>query len=219
MSGSPQRAYVPALGHDWLTAAYDPVVRFTTRERAFKRRLLEASGLDEASSLLDVGCGTGTFAIMAKAEHPEVEVTGIDADPRILRTARAKTATNGAEVQFVEGSADRLPFADGTFERVASSLFFHHLSIDMKRRVAAEVMRVLTPGGELHVADWGVPANPVMRALFIPVQLLDGFANTNDNVRGELLLVFAAAGFEPVHKQSELSTVLGTLALYCARKP
>lgn len=58
-----------------------------------------------------------------------------------------------------------------------------------------------------------------MRALFIPVQLLDGFANTNDNIRGELLRVFAAAGFEPVHKQSELSTVLGTLAIYSACKP
>jgi SAM-dependent methyltransferase len=211
--------YVPALGHAWLTAAYDPVVRVTTRERAFKRRLLASAHLDDAHSLLDIGCGTGTFAIQAKRAHPEVEVVGLDADPRILETARAKAATEGIDVSFVEGVADRLPFPDRSFDRVTASLFFHHLATDMKLAVATEILRVLLGGGQLHVADWGIPANTLMRVLFVPVQLLDGFANTNDNLRGELPLALQKVGFEDVEATGELSTMLGTLAFYSSRRP
>ena len=219
MSAPTSHRYVPALGHGWLTAAYDPVVRVTTRERAFKRRLLASARLDDARSMLDLGCGTGTFAIMAKRAHPMVEVVGLDVDPRVLGSARAKATAAAVDMTFVEGSAERLPFSDGMFDRVVSSLFFHHLDIEMKAGAAAEALRVLSPGGELHVADWGVPENLLMRVLFLPVQLLDGFANTNDNVRGELLRVFEGAGFERLEKRGELSTVLGTIAWYCARRP
>lgn len=219
MNASQHGRFVPALGHDWLTSLYDPVLRLTTRERTFKLRLLASARLDDAQSMLDLGCGTGTFAVMAKRAHPRVDVVGLDIDPQILGIARAKAATEAVDVHFLEGSAERLPFSDGTFDRVTSSLFFHHLSMAMKARTASEALRVLSPGGELHVADWGVPANLVMRALFVPVQLLDGFENTNDNVRGELLPVFDVAGFESVEKLGQLSTVFGTLAWYSARKP
>lgn len=218
MSTSARRRNVPALGYDWLTAAYDPVVRVTTRERAFKRRLLEAAGLDRARSALDVGCGTGTFAIRVKRAYPVIDVVGLDTDPRILQMARTKAAQQRVDVPFLEGSAEQLPFSAGTFDRVMSSLVFHHLSTEMKVRAAQEMLRVLSPAGELHVADWGVPSNALMRALFLPVQMLDGFENTNGNVHGELPRAFEAAGFECVEKRGELSTIFGTLAWYSARK-
>lgn len=211
--------FVPALGRDWLTKMYDPVVRLTTREHLFKRRLLDTADLRAARSLLDVGCGTGTLAIAAARAHPELNVTGVDADPRILRIARAKAASAQVDVTFAQASADRLPISDAAFDRVLSSLFFHHLGIAMKRRAAAEMLRVLTPDGELHVADWSVPTNVLMRALFVPVQILDGFENTNDNIRGALLAVFKDAGFEQPAKRGQLSTMFGTLAWYRAHKP
>jgi hypothetical protein len=78
---------------------------------------------------------------------------------------------------------------------------------------------VASPGRTLHVADWGVPTNPLMRALFLPIQILDGFANTNDNVRGLLPSVFEAAGFENVRTQESLATAFGTLSYSTGRKP
>jgi SAM-dependent methyltransferase len=211
--------YVPALGYAWLTALYDPVVRITTREATFKKELLTLATIDADARVLDLGCGTATFAMMAKAAQPRATIIGLDADPSVLQRGSGKARAARLEVELLQGLGDRLPFPDGSFDRVVSSLFFHHLGYGAKGRIAAEIFRVLAPGAELHVADWGVPTSPLMRLLFFPVQVLDGFANTNDNVRGLLPGVFEAAGFENVRTQGDLSTAFGTLSYSTGRKP
>jgi hypothetical protein len=77
---------------------------------------------------------------------------------------------------------------------------------------------VLKPGGERHVADWGRPTNPLMRGLFLSIQLLDGFENTRANVSGKLIELFEGAGFAQVSQLRYFNTVLGTMALYRAVK-
>src|SRR4029078_7875318 len=99
---------------------------------------------------------------------------------------------------------------------LVASVVLHHLAPGAKRRALAEAFRVLVPGGELHVADWGRPQNALMRALFYGVQLLDGFATTAENVEGMLPELFREAGFRDVGETESFSTVLGTLALYRA---
>ena len=101
---------------------------------------------------------------------------------------------------------------------MVSSLFFHHLSSDDKVRTAIEIHRVLKPGGQLHVADWGRAENLAMRALFLSVQILDGFANTRDNVDGKLVGVFEDAGLVNVSERQVFRTIFGTMALYSALK-
>lgn len=214
-----RRSFVPALGRDWLTGFYDPVVRLTTRENAVKRALLTASHLSGARTVLDVGCGTGTLLVSASAEHPDLGLVGIDIDPRVLALGHEKTRKARARAGLVRASADGLPFEDGSFDRAVSSLFFHHLDRLTKEAVAAELLRVLVPGGELHVADWGPAANVLMRVLFLPVRMLDGLTNTRDNVRGELPRIFETAGFENVGTSGRFATVFGTLILSHARKP
>jgi len=211
--------YVPALRYAWLTALYDPVVRITTREAMFKKDLLARATLAADARVLDLGCGTATFAMMAKRARPRASIVGLDADARVLRKGQAKASAAHLRVELVLGLGDRLPFPGGSFDRVVSSLFFHHLDFGTKGRIAAEILRVLAPGGELHVADWGVPTNPLMRVLFLPIQVLDGFANTNDNVRGLVPGVFESAGFERVRTQGSLCTAFGTLSYSTARKP
>ena len=112
-----------------------------------------------------------------------------------------------------------LPYPAAHFDRAVSSLFFHHLTWPDKERTAREVFRVLKPGGELHVADWGAPANALMRGLFLSIQLLDGFPNTQDNVSGRLIELFRQAGFADVAQRQTFSTMYGTMALYTAFKP
>src|SRR5262249_11834213 len=104
----------------------------------------------------------------------------------------------------------------GEFDKVMSSLFFHHLQRDAKQRTFAEISRVLKPGGELHVADWGRAANPLMRVAFFGIQLLDGFPNTSDNVAGRLPDFMRDAGFTEVAETQRFSTVFGTMSLYRA---
>ena len=122
-------------------------------------------------------------------------------------------------MQFNHALSYSLPYPAAHFDRVVSSLFFHHLSWGNKKRTAQELFRVLKPGAELHVADWGRADNALMRGLFLFVQLLDGFKNTQDNVSGKLITLFEQAGFVEVTQRQTFSTIYGTMALYSAVKP
>lgn len=216
----PQEArYVPALGFRWLTPAYDAVVAATSRERTFKRALIEQASARRRERVLDLACGTGTLAIWMKTADPEAEVVGIDGDPAILEIASRKAARANVAVTLDQGLSHDLPYPAAHFDCVVSSLFFHHLSWADKQRTVREVFRVLRPGGELHVADWGRAGNFVMRGLFLLVQALDGFETTRDNVAGRLVELFEHGGFVEVTQRRAFATMFGTLALYSAVKP
>lgn len=211
--------FIPALAYSGLTRFYDPVVRWTTRESTIKARLVAQAGIRGGHRVLDVGCGTGTLAIAINQAAPGAAVFGLDADPDMLAQAAGKAEVAGASVSLIRGLATSLPFADGSFDRVVSSLFFHHLEREAKERTLREIHRVLCPQGELHFADWGRPANPIMRAAFLSVQLLDGFATTGDHVRGLLPALVAGCGFAEVVETHRYATLCGTLSLVRAARP
>lgn len=211
--------YVPALGFHWLTPFYDVVIGATTRERSFKQALIQQADFAPNQEVLDLASGTGTLAIWIKTAHPQVNITGVDGDPAILSLATQKAVNAGVSVQFKQALSYDLPYSDASFDRVVSSLFFHHLSWENKERTAQELLRVLKPGAQLHIADWGQADNALMRGLFYSIQLLDGFKNTQDNVRGKLINLFKNAGFIDVTQQKTFSTMYGTMSLYRAFKP
>ncbi|WP_456425081.1 class I SAM-dependent methyltransferase [Rhodocaloribacter sp.] len=211
--------YVPALGFRPLTPCYDAVVGCTTRERTFKRALIRQADIEPGQRILDLACGTGTLSIRIKQACPEAEVVGVDGDPEILSLAARKARRAGVSVRLDEAMSFDLPYPEAHFDRVVSSLFFHHLSWTDKQRTAREVYRILRPGGQFHVADWGKAEHAGMRALFVFIQLLDGFGNTRDNVAGRLPELFEGAGFDEVAKTRTFSTLFGTMALYRAVKP
>lgn len=131
-----------------MTAWYDLVVKFTTRERRFKHELLRQAALSSGMEVLDPACGTGTLAIWAKQGWLGINVVGIDGDTKILGIASAKAARAGVSIQLDHGFSTTLPDDDARLDRALSSLFFHHLSLESKRRILTEVLRVLKPGGQ-----------------------------------------------------------------------
>ena len=189
--------YVPALAYHWLTPLYDRVVAATTREQEVKRALIVQAAIRPEHVVLDLASGTGTLALWIKQSAPGVSVVGVDIDPAMIAIAATKVQRAGLVVPFDEGVAYDLPYPAGQFDRVVSSLFFHHLS----------------------PADKVPATNPLMRGLFVFVQLLDGFTNTRDHAAGRLGTIFEEGGFEQVAMRQRFSTPLGTLALYSAAKP
>lgn len=214
-----QSDYVPALSFKWLTPYYDAIVGTTTRERTFKHALIKQARIEAGHEVLDLASGTGTLAIWIKQNKPLANVTGVDADPAILSIAIRKAKKAGVAIQFDQAFSYNLPYPAAKFDRVVSSLFFHHLSWENKQRTANELLRILKPGGELHIADWGYPTNALMRSLFLSIQVLDGFKNTQDNVSGKLIGLFEQAGFAEVRQGQNFNTIYGTMALYSGVKP
>ena len=214
-----QDRYVPAFLFSWLAPVYDPLIRWTMRERAFKGRLVEEARIAPGHRVLDLGCGTGTLVLLVKAREPGAEVVGIDGDPTVLAIARAKTAKGGARVTLDLGLASALPYPDASFDRVLSTLVLHHLTSDGKRRATAESLRVLRPGGELHVADWGRSRSRALRLAFFAVRAIDGFARTEENARGLLPRLFRDGGFENVATIASYAVPFGAVVLYRAQKP
>jgi len=219
MQHSKQSRYVPALRFRWLTPFYDLVVSSTTRERRFKQALIKQARFEPGQRVLDLACGTGTLAIWIKQHEPQAEIYGVDGDPAILSLAARKAQKSNVVVRFDHALSYCLPYPADRFDRVVSSLFFHHLMWEDKERTAQELFRVLKPGAELHVADWGRPTSALMRGLFLFIQLLDGFKNTQDNVLGKLVAAFENAGFVAVTQRQTFSTLFGTMTLYSAVKP
>jgi ubiquinone/menaquinone biosynthesis C-methylase UbiE len=209
--------YRPALGHCSRLELYDPLIRITVRERRFKRRLLAEAALRPGYRVLDLGCGTGTLAVMAKRVEPGAAVFAVDGDPAAIDLARRKILRENADVQLHLALAQQIPYPDCFFDRVLSTLVLHHLSHDGKVAALREVARVLAPSGELHLADFGRPANWFARTGFSLVRKFEGMENTEDNARGLLEEMMAAAGLMEVRETARFATIFGTLRLYAAR--
>lgn len=185
--------YIPALSLRVLTPFYDFIQRWIVRDYRYKLLLIEQADIQAGQHVLDLGCGTGTLAIMTKRARPGAEVTGLDADPDMLKVARHKSAKEGVAVKFDLGFTSKLPYPDTSFDRVLSSIMIHHLKTPDKERTAREVHRVLKPGGQLHIIDFGKPVTWYGKLLG---PFLHKFEEANDNIDGRLPEIFGAPGLK-----------------------
>lgn len=210
------QGYLPAAGRAPL-ALYDSAIALGTRERTFRGRL-QAQVLDGGEDLevLDVGCGTGTLAIALAAGG--ARVTAVDPDPRAL--ARAQAKRGAPPVRWLQGYADaarHLPPA--SVDRVVFSLVLHHLQDEAKRVALIQAQRILRPGGRVHIAEWGIPGDPLMAIAFRALQAIDGTGTTASMGRGELPAMLQDAGFATVIEHDRLRTAFGRLVLTSAERP
>ena len=129
------------------------------RELAFREKIIDLARLAPGESVLDVGCGTGSLAIVAKQRvGPAGLVAGIDASPEMISRANRKTQRRGVEVVLKNAVAEALPFPDAYFDAVLSTLMLHHLPVKARQSCVREIRRVLKPGGRVLVVDFGKPA-------------------------------------------------------------
>lgn len=158
------------------------------RRRRFHERLLEFVTLNAGDRVLDVGCGTGSLAVAAKhVVGPSGAVFGVDASPKMLARARKKACRAGVEVTFTEAHAQHLPYPESRFDVVLSTLMLHHLPRVARTACAAEIARVLRPGGRALAVDFE-PRSGSSRGL------LGGFHRYGGLSLDALILLFRNAG-------------------------
>jgi SAM-dependent methyltransferase len=124
-----------------------PLEAFTTPSAA---QLVKRAGIHAGQRVLDVACGTGVVAITAA--RLGAQVTGLDLTPELLERARENAGIAEVSVEWREGDAEKLPFADASFDAVLSQ--FGHMFAPRAELALSEMLRVLKPGGTIAFSTW-----------------------------------------------------------------
>jgi len=133
----------------------DPM--YTHMLESVVERILDGDG----RKVLDLGCGTGNLIALILERHPASHIVGIDPSAG-MREVSSERFRDRSEVEIAAGDALDIPFPDGSFDIIVSSLALHHVPPDLKASCAQELARVLAPGGLFVHADpfCGVPGTP-----------------------------------------------------------
>jgi ubiquinone/menaquinone biosynthesis C-methylase UbiE len=138
-------------GWQQAAAQYDATFAYATAP--FTEALLDAAGVIAGMEVLDVCCGTGV--VTAAAARRGAQAVGLDFSPAMLNEAQRAHP----QLQFDEGDAEALPYADQSFDAVVSNFGVHH--VPRPDKAIAEAFRVLRPGGRVAGTSWAVPSENI----------------------------------------------------------
>ena len=145
---------ISGTGTHWddLSGGYDAVIDSDPSNRA----LLEAAVTlipRDTGRLLDLGSGTGRLTSLCRAAAPRAHIVGADPAPSMVEQSREKFATDGDMSFAVAAAEDLTRWETGSFDVVITSFALHHIEVDRLPLAAAEIFRVLRPGGRFINAD------------------------------------------------------------------
>ncbi|MEE4242044.1 MAG: methyltransferase domain-containing protein [Desulfopila sp.] len=193
---------VPTRGRtlDHAAPVYDVLepLLLLGKQKQYDNDIISQLDLSQSSRVLDLGCGTGILTRMI-ADRLKAAIggqcTGIDAAAKMIQAAQKKRASKNCFFKVM--AAEELSFPDHSFDAVVSSLFFHHVPLDLKEAALHEAYRVLKPGGRLVIADMHIPktfmgwlVSHTSRWFFLQPQI-------GENISGILPELITQAGFTP----------------------
>jgi ubiquinone/menaquinone biosynthesis C-methylase UbiE len=207
-----KRTYLPAAGRDSLLPFYDIMTKLMGADQA-RTALLDQARILPSHRVLEVGCGTGSLIVQLKRHYPDADVIGLDPDPKALARVKRKAARAALSIQLDRGFGDQLPYPAASFDRVLSSLMFHHVPANEKANTVREIRRVLKPGGEFHMLDFEGPEKSAHRFLS---HFVHSSERLKDNSETRVLSFMTEAGFADAKKVSCRSMLFGNIAYYRA---
>ncbi|MFH0789982.1 MAG: class I SAM-dependent methyltransferase [Pseudomonadota bacterium] len=153
-----------------VTDRYDFLNRLLSARRdvAWRRFMIRRLHFFSTHRLLDLATGTGDVAIGTAREHSQVKVIGLDFVQPMLEAARKKVSQAGLlrRISLVQGDALNLPFPEGSFDAV--TVAFGIRNMPDRKRVWEEMVRVLVPGGRVHVLELTAPQSRWFRKVYLP---------------------------------------------------
>jgi ubiquinone/menaquinone biosynthesis methyltransferase len=177
-------------------------------DRSWRRRAVSRLPLSDLATVLDVACGTGAMGAALRHHAPTIQLSGIDVNTAMLARNRKRPI---GYAELIEGTVERLPFADATFDAAMIGFAFHDFSFP--DRACRELHRVLRPGGYLVDLELTVPTARPLRAGYLTwlkvfgllsrSRRLSGYGHLQDEVRRSpddayVLEQLTAHGFRPL---------------------
>lgn len=192
MNYKPSYRYIPPIKWHWQTPFYDFLCALTGLGKRFREKVLQSISLRDGYTVADIGCGTGVFLEIAKRRYPAVQFVGLDPDEKALDIAKRQLARAGLAVELTQAYAESLPLASDSIDVCFSTLAFHHMPDEIKRKAAQEIYRALKPGGVVVIADFGESKSFFLRKLlfFEKIEYLEG------NLKGFIPRYLQEAGFK-----------------------
>jgi ubiquinone/menaquinone biosynthesis C-methylase UbiE len=213
-SATREHDYIPAFGKDALLPFYDLLTRALGMGKFYDALVAQAE-LGDGLRVLEIGCGTGNVTTRVKRAAPGADVIGTDPDP--LALARAQRKARGLTgIRFERAYAQELPFADGEFDRVLSSMMLHHLDEEVKAGAAVEIYRVLRPGGQLHIVDIGGHATAHHG---LAARWTKDNPHAAGNLGDAIPRLLRSVGFEVAEVGTLRHRLIGQLTFYRATRP
>jgi ubiquinone/menaquinone biosynthesis C-methylase UbiE len=191
-----KRTYLPAAGRDLFLPFYDLITNLVGGDKA-RQVLLEHVQFEPQDHVLDIGCGTGTLAVMLKKKYPSLNMVGLDPDPKALARAGEKAMRAGVSVRLDRGFADALEYEDHSFDIVLSSFMFHHLESANRKKTLLEVRRVLKAGGSFYLVDFEASDHAQLHG---PMRLFHRSERLEDNAAPRIVSLMEQAGFKDTKK-------------------
>jgi len=202
------------LGH--AAGVYDilsPVMTFYQEDR-LSLKAVKLFNLRGGEHILDVGCGTGTLTIkiakQLKALGGNFQVTGLDAAPEMIDVCKRK-AKGVSNLDFDVAAAEKLPYADNSFDAVISTFFFHHIDYELKYFALKEIKRVLKESGKLVIVDVAPPTNWFGALCAWSGYYLFKQDEIKENIKGILIEAIHESGFS---KFETVSQHMGYVGIY-----
>lgn len=188
--------FIPAARFHLLTPLFDALCSLVGLGKSYRKRIVKVLNLPKDKlRVMDAGCGSGSLAMDVKKEYQNSLLYAVDADPRILAIAEKKVNEVGIQINFREAFLQKLPFSDNSFDVVYSSLVFHHLNNDIKKKSMTEIHKVLKKDGRFLLVDFGKPKNKLFSVFsWFTVIFEEGY----DNYEGRIPEMLLNAGFSTV---------------------
>jgi SAM-dependent methyltransferase len=189
----------------------DAYERFMGRwSRLVAPSLVELAGVRDGEAVLDVGSGTGALSLAVRDATATARITGID--PSRAYVDHAQRATADGRVRFEVGDAQRMRFADATFDRTVSLLVLNF--IPDRDRALREMIRVTRPGGTITAAVWDyADGMEMLRVFWDEASRMDPSVRARDEAnmplckRGELGVLWRSAGLRDVVEDALVVTL------------
>jgi ubiquinone/menaquinone biosynthesis C-methylase UbiE len=212
---------VPTRGRtlDYAAGIYDifEPMCMLGKEAEINKLIINLLEIKKFHNILDLGCGTGVLSALISEELSEKTgglSVGIDAAAKMIEAARKKRGSKTC--RFEVAAAENLPFDNESFESVVSTMFFHHIQLDLKEKALLEAFRVMRPGGRLVIADMHVPTT-FLGALISHLSRWILFQpQIGENIRGVLPGLIEKAKFTAPEL---VKTYFGYIAVFSSRKP
>lgn len=146
-------SYIPPMHLNFLTPIYDIGCTLMGLGGRFRNAIINRLGIAGTEKVLDAGCGTGALLMALKGRYPSVSAEGLDPDETALEIAKRKSGRKGLGIKWHLGFMEKMPFEDGSFDIVVSTLALHYVNPEKKLPALMECRRVLRPSGRMVLVD------------------------------------------------------------------